>query len=381
MLNKFIAYIFRYHKLFVAISVIATAIFSFWLVKIKIGATSEGTFPSKGDPEYKYFQKTVDTFGNDYFEAIAVKSSGSVFSYPVLGKIKRLTSEFEQLPGVDRVDSLTNAILITSRHDEISLKDISGDIPSSEAELKKFHDDVTSNPLYERNLVSPDEHATILYVVVDVNAPFEVRLKTVEQIRKIALAASGPEEIYITGEVEFDSLYYKMTWRDISMFLPLTLILIAVVIYANFRRSWCVLLSVLFVSMAIQWTFSTMAMIHVSATLLTATIMPVIAVVGVSNAVHFFTEYFRWRSKKEGPRRAVEKTLQDVLLPIWLKLTTTAIGFVSIAPVNIEAIKRVGTFLTIGVIAVLLLTTFFLPSAIILFSPKADARRAVSKTQ
>jgi len=375
MLNTFIAYILRFHKHFIAASVIATVALFFWFAKIKIAATHEGYFPPKGDPEYEYFQKAIKTFGSNYYVIIAINGNGSVFSYPMLEKIGKLTSKYEKLPTVKNVASLTSAVIIKSRHDEILLKDISDSIPSTEAGIQKFREDILGNPLYESNLVSKDEHSTIIYVAIDENAPREASRKTIDQIRQIAAAEFGAETIYITGEAMFDSLCYQKTWDDIRIFVPLIILLIALIVYLNFRNVWCVILSIAYIIIALEWTYSIMSISNVSISLLTASFLPVVAVVGISNSVHFFTEYFRWRSQEKEPRQAVKETLQDVLLPIWLKLLTTAIGFSSLALVNVEAIKRMGVFLTVGVVSILLLITFFIPSIIILFTPKLSVEK------
>ena len=369
MLDKLISFIIRFHRWLFVFTLVVTAVLAFWFLKVRVATTTEGNFPPKDDPERIYYQRTIDTFGNDY-SLIVVISHDDIFSYSTLNKIRQLTSEFERLPRVDRVESLTNAVIVKSQHDEIYLNDISEKVPTDTREIKRFRKDILENPIYERNLISKDERATIIHIVIDWSEPFEVARESMARIEKIAKSAEGPEKISITGLAQLDYAVYKSIFQDLKRFLPLTMVLIAIVMFLNFRSIWCVIISIIFIFMGVEWTYSFMSISNEPISYMATTLTPVLAVVGLSNAVHLFTEYFRRVSEKRDIYETVRNMLRDVLLPIWLKLVTTAIGFASLTLVNIDVIKKIGIFLTIGTLAVLFLTTFFIPPVLILFHPK-----------
>lgn len=352
-----------------------TIVLSPWFAKIEIGSTYAGILPPESDPQRVYLNKINAEFGGDN-TAILVITHHQIFNHDTLSKIRRLTKAIEELPAVEYVQSLTNASIIKSEHDEIFLDNISDDIPSSPRELEQFRQDILSNPLYINNLISPDERTTCITATIDRTAPDKVARITIDEINRLAEEEAGPEEIYVDGLAAMATSIFHMVSQDLITYLPITCFIIVIILYLTFRNIRVVILSSIVIAMAIVCVFAFMAVEHVPLFTFTATLPPIMAALGISYSIHVFMEFFRRRSTTSSSRKATWRALRSVLLAVWLSAVTTAIGFASLILLNIVAIRRMGVFLVLGVLLLLVLLTFFVPPLLVFFFSRGHIKRS-----
>ena len=374
MLENTIQLISRFNKVLIAGILLLTAILFYWFAKVEVGASMAGLMPPSDDPDFVFLDNTYDDFGSEYFLLISL-THDKIFSYPTLRKIQRLTSEIREHPAVDRVLSLTNANIVKSKGDEIYVETVSEKIPTTRWEIAQFRKDIMQNPLYEGKLVSADGKTTVISVFFEATAR-ERKLRekilrdSIEEVKGLAFAAAGPEEIQVTGYPAVTSTIYKMLVTDLSTYIPVSILIIALILFINFRSWWCTLMSVLVITTAIVWTYASMALLDIPIFLLTSFMPPVIAALGISYSVHLFTEYFRQRPLQTGPKNIVTHTIRNILLAIWLSAMTTAIGFASLSVFAISGIRELSAFLVIGVLSLLILVTFLIPSILVYIRPR-----------
>jgi predicted RND superfamily exporter protein len=369
MINRLVNFILRYHRWLIAISIILTIILAYWFAQLKIGSAYTGILPPESAPERVFLREVRKDFGSSNPFIIAILHD-DIFSHATLSKIQRLTSEIEKLPEVENIHSLTNASIIKSEHDEIYLKTISDDIPSTKKELDQFRQDILSNPLYVNNLITEDLQTTIITANISGSCgPQDTIRSTIERARDMALEMAGPEVIYVDGTASLSVELFQMIAKDVSTYLPLALLIVVIIILAVFRRWWVALLSLLSVVMSLICTYAIMSIAGIPLFALTATLPPIVAALGISYSIHLFSEYSRHAPRLGGSKKAVDRTLKGILLAVWLSAITTAIGFGSIALVYIVAIRKLGLFLVLGVVFLLLFITFFIPPALILCRP------------
>jgi len=249
MTEKTIKLILRFHRVFIVGILSLTAVLFFWFMRVEIGASLAGLMPPRNDPDFVFLDKTYEDFGSEYFLLISL-THDNIFSYPTLSKIQRLTSEISEHHAVDRVLSLTNANIVKSNGDEIYVQNISEEIPTTGREIAQFRKDIMQNPLYEGKLVSADGKTTIISVFFETSAPDrKLREKTlrasIEEVKDLAFAAAGPEKIQVAGYPAVTSTIYKMLITDFSTYIPVSILIIALILFINFRNWWCTLISVL----------------------------------------------------------------------------------------------------------------------------------------
>lgn len=397
-LEKLIGFILRFNKFIILVVLLITVGCAFWLPKISVGSAVEVLYPAKGDPERNFLERTYKIFGTDWFQTIAI-TSPDLFSYSTLKKVQKLTSEIEKKSTVDHVVSLTNvAIIKEDRFGGILVQDLASEykdfdilgasylkvgkdamaitresrnVPKAKRELEQFKNYIIGNPLYANNLVSPDLNTTIINVYFKDNISDKALIEIEREIRKLAFDSAGPEEINIISPGAIGPIIFEMIAKDLSIYLPLTIIIIIVILLLSFRNGKVVSLFFITITVPIIWILSLMAALKIPIFILTAAIPPIIAAQGLAYCIHFFSEFSAQSSFSDDRHHVMRQTLRKALPGIFLSALTTSIGFVSIAPVNVVAIKQMGILLSIGIIILFLVVCFFTPSMLIYIYPKA----------
>jgi len=374
MIDRLITFILNRRGWLIAAIVLIIILLVPGFTRVEIGSTYAQVFPPKSDPERIFLDSVYDDFGNDNNIIIAI-THDDVFSISTLKKIQGLTEQLEDLPAVEYVKSLTNANIIKSDNGELHLQNISDEIPTTEAAVEQFRKDILGNSLYANNLVSGDNKTTIVNAIIDLSYPDEEVRFAVEEAQRLARLVEGPEQIHVVGQQAMSYEIFRLMSSDLVTYLPFSLLIIGVILLLNFRSGWIVLMTLVAVAVALMSTYSIMAMLDIPIFILTAALPPIITALGVSYAIHLFTMYSRQRVDVAPRGQVLKKTLRHILLAILLSAVTTAIGFASLMLVNIVAIRRMGAFLTVGLLFMISMVAFFIPPLLMYVFPRVRQRR------
>lgn len=370
MINKIVELILHRRRGLLAVTLLLTIVLFYWFIRVEIGSEYSRLFPPKADPVRSFLHNTRADFGSDRALLIAIKHD-KIFSAPTLAKIDKLTADISKYPAIDNVLSLTNANIIKAKKNEIYLQNVTGKVPATRREIDAFRKDILDNPLYSGNLISDDEKTTVISVTTDTSYPDDVVRETVERVKELSSAGAGPEEIHLAGPPAINEAMFTSMASDLTNYIPITLLIIAIILLINFKKWWCTLLSLVVACIALEWTYAFMAIFKVPIFLFTAVITPIIAALAVSYSVHLFAEYFRQRAIETDSKTIIRRSIQNILLAIWLSAITTAIGFACLSAVNIIAVREFSIFLVVGVTSLLLLITFFIPSILTYIRPES----------
>ncbi len=105
------------------------------------------------------------------------------------------------------------------------------------------------------------------------------------------------------------------------------------------------------------------------------TSMPIILLtIANSDGVHFLTKFFKKIRQTKDKRKAVEQSMQSLMLPIFLTSLTTAAAFLSLLFAPIEVMSGYGITIAIGIMWAWILSTTFLPSLIMIKDWRMDSK-------
>jgi len=105
------------------------------------------------------------------------------------------------------------------------------------------------------------------------------------------------------------------------------------------------------------------------------TSMPIILLtIANSDGVHFLTKFFKKIRQTKDKRKAVEQSMQSLMLPIFLTSLTTAAAFLSLLFAPIEVMSGFGITIAIGIMWAWILSTTFLPSLIMIKDWDMDSK-------
>jgi predicted RND superfamily exporter protein len=303
--------------------------------------TSTSSVLSRHDPEWAFYQKTQERFGGDEFIAVMVESDPPL-SLESLKHLANLTAAIEKIPGVRRVDSLATVPLIESSNESLSLSPavVDGEPTPSEIDLiTRLQDDWAAR----ESLLSSDGRNLGLNVFLEAG--------TEDDYERVLHAIShelSHRSAHLSGVPVFRVAADKRTRREITAFVPITVVTIALLLFLLFGSLRAVTIPLLCAAIGVVVVLGIMGASGISLSIGTMVLPSVLIALSCAYSMHLLTASVQAADESERLDRLLE-----VALPISLSGLTTAIGFVAISFVRIDVVRQLGVVGAAGVLAVL----------------------------
>jgi predicted RND superfamily exporter protein len=301
-----------------------------------------------------FYQDSQADFGGDEILVIALESDIPL-GRDVLERISELTEGLEDTPGVRRVDSVTTVPLVTARPDGYLSLDaaFANGIPDSRDEILAIGSRLQQDRLAPGSLVSEDSKALAVILVLEQGA--EVHYE--EILSEINRRLEGIPS-WVSGVPIFRSEANAKTRRELSVFVPLTVVIVALLLAVLFRSLPAVLIPLGASGCAAWIVLGIMGALDVPITISTVILPSVLLALGCAYSMHLLVA-----ASAEGGVEARSDAILEVSPLIALSGLTTTIGFIAMSLVRIEAIRDIGAFGALGVLTVLFATLTAAPAA------------------
>jgi hypothetical protein len=341
-----------------------TGFFAYHARHIHLDSSVDSLLP-KDDPEKGYYDEVRHLFGSDEIGVIGVIAD-NVYTPVVLQKIKRLTEQIRQIPEVQSIFSLTNVQdIITSVAKEPTL--LVPDVNARHAALAALKNKLADQAIYLKNLVSADGRAAAINIFFANLGDDEFFRRGIDDtIQALVDRENGPEKLYYTGLPHFKVHSTKAMWGDLTLFVPLTLLLIIVVLFLSFRSLRGVLLPTATVIVSLIWTLGIMVLAGSSLSLGDMALPPLVLVLGTAYSLHVVAEYYELAHPGRPVSEVVLETLQAARMPLFLATLTTVLGFLSLTVNRIVSIRELGLYASIGISIAFALSLVLVPALLVL---------------
>ena len=273
----------------------------------------------------------------------------------LLKRVVEITEGLGDTPGVRRVDSVSTVPLVTARPDGfLSLDAAFGDgVPDSRDELLRIGSLLQEDRLAPRSLISGDLRAFSVVLVLENGAEANYE-PILDEIDRQLAGAPG----WVSGVPVFRKEANVETRRELSLFVPLTVLAIGLLLTLLFRSLPAILIPLGTSGCAVWITLGIMGALGVPVTISTAILPSVLLALGCAYSMHLLVA-----GSARGGTEARAKAILEVSPLVALSGLTTAIGFVAMTLVQIEAIRGIGAFGALGVLVVLAATLSASPAA------------------
>ena len=325
------------------------------------------------------------TFGGQVIILVGLERRyKTVFEKEFLNKIREFSDAVENVNLIKSVNSLMSTQYITGDSESIIVSDlVPEDFSGTSEEIAELKRRIASWDLFRGSLVSDDLSATQILVTfnvasIDVSSP-EVAQSLLE-IRRIAKEIFAKEaEIYFAGQAVLNATINESIIADNLLLLPLAVAVVLGLLFFSFRRMIFVILPISTAIISVIWTVGLAAIFGVKFSTIT-TIMPIILIaVGHAYGIHVITHYvkdIRDKTLSVEEHNAIVYNLMRIMIkPVFLAAITTIIGFFSFCFTSIIPMREFGYYTSVGVLAVFLLTIFFIPSILLLRGPAKTGPR------
>jgi len=354
----------------VALAVLSV-VFALALRDLRLDHDFERFFPTD-DPELDRYQAFRERFGGDNdLLFVAAPHRPSVFRREFLLQVDGLALGLAALPDVRSVTSPTS--LTDPRVTPAGVFNVPWLRLDHDSTLAADSARVWRDGRIREAFFAPDGGALLLVLLTEPGLDKERSDVLMERVRE-EVEASGLEGVRMGGRIHGQYWYIQKMRRELAVFFPVSVAVVALFLAIGFRRVWGVLVPVGVVGLTVMWQVGIMTLMDRPLGILTMLLPTILFVVGMSDVVHILERYIAALRDGHTKARAMAIAYHEVGLATFLTSLTTAIGFATLLTSGIGPIREFGAFTAAGVFLAFLLSFTLLPAVLLLLGTPLMAR-------
>jgi len=365
-LKKFAEKILALRWPIIIMVVIATVYLGLQLKNLSIDADILRSLP-EDDPHAALLKQISEKFGGNSM-GIIILETDNVYQTEVLEHIRSITDTLGYIEGILSVQSLTNIINIKGSELGIEVGQLVDEyeLPTTSEQFEGLRNNVEANEMYKGTIVSEDATSTLIIFTLKDGANVSAVANAV--IAKTE-AMHLPEKLYYIGSPMLVTYISELMKNDLINLLPIAFLVIAIILLLAFRSASGVLLPLLTAVIAIIWSLGTMSLLGYKMSMISNNIPIILLAVGSAYTIHVLNRINQLKTTDRD--EAISKALSYVMVPVILAAITTVIGFVSfIFGAYLDMIVDFGIFTALGTFFACLLSIFFAPALLDIFTSK-----------
>ena len=323
------------------------------------------------------YNNFLDKYGAQNIFVIAVEDT-QLTNYLHLKEWKLLTDKIGEMPGVNQIWSFTNLPLLVKDSKEKKFR-INNWLPEnlqSQDQLDSALELFSSQYFYKNLLNTRDNNITALLISLDDEIiRSSARGALIFPIKDIIDNYCKKFEAtpHYSGLPYIRTVDSAKVKSEISLFIILTLIVTALILFLFFKSFRATLSSMIVVVLGVLSSFGTIALFQYEITALMALVPPLIIVIGIPNCIFlinkFHTEFKLTKSKDS----ALNVMIQKIGNITFLTNLTTASGFAAFILTNSQTLQEFGVIASLNIVLIFLLALLIIP-IFFSFSPPPNNR-------
>ncbi|MFA8433844.1 MAG: RND family transporter [Marinifilaceae bacterium] len=313
--------------------------------------------------DYSNFQETFGQEGNVMFFALQDKE------FYQLDKFNDWIAMGDSLKSLDGIDALVSIAhtfnLEKNKKDrKFEVKSIFPKHLTSQHQLDSLAQIAESLPFYQGSLINKETHTYLMAITVNskiINS--KAREPMVKKVREITDAFSQKHKV----EMRYSGLPYirvvtaQMIKKEMNMFILLSLLVTAVILFMFFRSFKVVFFCMLVVGLSVIWAVGSMGILGYKITLLTAMLPPLLVVIGIPNSVFLINKYHAEYMLHRNKIKALQRVVSKIGNATFLTNLTTASGFATFIVTSSQILKEFGLVAALNIMVVFLLSLLLIP--------------------
>ena len=310
-------------------------------------------------PAKRLLDEVRDTFGSADMAIAALK--GEVWSVEGLEALRAATEAVAGVDGVLRVTSLANAQRMEEADGDLVIEDL---LPEelTPAEIPGIRDYVEHHPLYAGRLVSPDGRYAAVILEVDPGQD----MKRLNREILDALKAHWKGPIYLSGTPALSGYILDTMQRDLPVQMAVAALIIALVLYLNFRSTRGVLLPLLTVTTALVWSLGLGGWLGFKLGSISSILPVVVLAVGSSFTLHILNRFYHELAHGEDRPAAIRLAVRETGLGVLVSALAAGAGLAALYTSSIPQIKFFGVLAAFGVLVAFLGASLLAPAVLAL---------------
>lgn len=366
-----IGWIIRRRWVIIAFTIVIVAGAGSGMEKLQFSSDYRDFFEDD-NPKLMAFEALQDKFvrSNNVFLAIESKI-GNLYTEKGLKTLIRLSDELWTLPYVIRVDSVANFQFVDADADDIKVWDLTTDsLPLSDKRASFFHQRALNEKSINGYLVVEDSGVSGINIsLADAVTTEAGKVEFMASLNQLLDQFTDDSlEFYKTGALVIDHGFDVSAQSDLEIFYALVYLLVLILVYVMTRAIWAVVGVLLSVTFSWVIALGIAGLVGVKLTAISVAAPTVLMTLAVAQSMHILFSVQKHRAENFSKREAVYHALTNNIWPLFLVSFSTTIGFLAIMSSEVPPLQDLGFILSVGTVAVFLLSVTFLPAFLSFFS-------------
>jgi uncharacterized protein len=328
------------------------------------------------NPTSKEYAEFKHLFGADASMMVIGMQDDRIRELTYFQRFYDFTEEINDIAGVDTVLSIAKIYKIRKDEQERKMKlfNIVDKRPESQQEVDTILKRLDELKFYHGFLFENSEAGLVHMMAITLNQDIlnsKGRIAFVKEVESVALKFTEDTgiELHYSGMPFIRSQIMAKVKGEVTIFILLAALVLAIILYLFFRSFRVVAASLLIVGIAVVWVLGTMSMMGFKITILTAMIPPLIIVIGIPNCIYLLNKYHQEFKNHGNKIKALSRVVQRVGNATLMTNMTTAVGFATFIIVKSDVLREFGLVASLNIMGLYLLSLTLIP---IIFSYLPD---------
>lgn len=291
---------------------------------------------------------------------IALTPASGVLDSDSLSKLKQVTAEVMQVPGIVARDvvGLYTIDNITAAGDSLEIAPLINAAPKGAAQIAALRKALFDGSLFVDRVISRDEKTTAIYIPLEKGAD---GAQIADAVKAVAAKHFSAGEIQVAGDPVARDRFGADMFKLMGMFAPVAGMLMMGLIYYMFRSMWLAGIMMLTAMVSIICSMGLAIGLGYPVHIMSS-MAPVFLMAIATDSIHIFNEFFlRFRPGSER-KQAIVETMHAVARPVKYTALATAAGFAVLMFMQIVPVKVFGGIVLFGTLVLRLLSFTLIPA-------------------
>jgi predicted RND superfamily exporter protein len=368
MWQRLAGFVLKFRLPLLVLLLAGTVVMAYYASKVELSYEANKSIPLD-NLKYKDYQQFKKLFGEDGNLMVIGVQTDDFFKADFFDDYVQLNKDLKKVEFVENVLSVPFAINLVkndSTHKLAAGPLFKGDL-KQQSVLDSLDRVFNTLPFYKGLLYNPDTHAYMM--LVNINKEVMNTARRIEVVKNImalgnAFGKKHHTEVRMSGLPLIRTIMATKVADELKLFLKLSFVLTALILFLFFRSFGSVLMSMIVVAIGVIWSVATIVLLGYKITLLTGLIPPLIVVIGIPNCVYFLNKYHTEYAKDGNKTRALVHMIQKMGIVTLFTNLTAAIGFGVFCFTKSSILREFGVVAGLNIMFIFLISFIFLPSVL-----------------
>ena len=369
--------VIKYRKAIIIGSVFITLLAAIPLLHSDINSDLRAYLPK--DMPSQIHTDSIEALFGATDPVLLVFETGDVLNTETLKRIKKISKAFNKNPAFDKVISIFDIKEIKGENGAMIVDPAVKRIPKTSVQREKLRKQLWANPFVKNTLVSSDFHYTLMAINIKKGVSDELSIPLVDSILS---ANPGRARVYKAGDPYLRIMINNDISGDMSLLLPIGLLIMIVFLYVSFKEKRGVILPLLVVLMSIVFAMGFIPLLGWEISIITVLVPVMMIAMANDYGIHFIAAYQERNARfpEMSMKNMVTESLKHLKKPVVVTALTTVGGILALLAHIMIPARQVGVVAALGISFALLLSLLFIP-AVLTGMKKGKALKSINDTK